>query len=275
MLNGLDLFSGIGGITLALAPWVRPVAYCENDRYCQGVLLSRMQSGDIGTAAIWSDVRTFNHETIRDIDIVYGGFPCQDISLAGHGAGLEGERSGLFWEIHRIVGELRPQFVFLENVAAITVRGGREIAGSFAALRYDCRWGLLSAYDVGAPHRRERWWLLAANTDGIRGWLQQIKKSECENSSDFINDGIAKFMANTNRTGLPGTGEKKSSIAGRNVESNGRGPWPTWSIEPDVDRVAYGVPARVDRIKGLGNAVVPAQSREAFRRLMGLDKSCP
>jgi len=86
-LNGLDLFSGIGGITLALSEWVRPIAYCEIDRYCQGVLLSRMRSGDISTAPIWDDVRTLKGEMLPKVDIIYGGFPCQDISTAGHGKG--------------------------------------------------------------------------------------------------------------------------------------------------------------------------------------------
>lgn len=92
MLNGLDLFSGIGGLTLALAPWVRPVAYCENDRYAQSVLLSRISSGDLPNAPIWDDVRTLKAWDIPNVDIVYGGFPCQDVSVAGARAGLDGER---------------------------------------------------------------------------------------------------------------------------------------------------------------------------------------
>jgi hypothetical protein len=97
-VNGLDLFSGIGGITLALSPWVRPVAYCENDRYAQAILLSRQASGDLPIAPIWDDIRTLTYSILPvvKIDIIYGGFPCQDISVAGLGAGLEGKRSGLF-----------------------------------------------------------------------------------------------------------------------------------------------------------------------------------
>jgi DNA (cytosine-5)-methyltransferase 1 len=85
-MNGLDLFSGIGGISLALEPWVRTVAYCEQDRYAQGVLLSRMRSGGIDRAPIWDDVRTLNKSILPNIDIIFGGFPCQDISVAGLGS---------------------------------------------------------------------------------------------------------------------------------------------------------------------------------------------
>ncbi len=123
MLNGLDLFSGIGGISLALSPWVTPVAYCEIERYAQAVLLSRMADGTLACAPIWDDVKTLGRDDIKlQIDIITGGFPCQDISVAGAGASLDGERSGLYWEIYRLVGELKPRFVFLENVPAITTR---------------------------------------------------------------------------------------------------------------------------------------------------------
>ena len=161
-MYGLDLFSGIGGITKALEGYVTPIAYCENDRYAQAVLLSRMADGRLPRAPIWDDVTSLRGSMLPSgIDIIYGGFPCQDISVAGRGAGLAGERSGLFFEIVRLVDEIRPRFVFLENVAAITVRGAERVVGEFCRLRYDCRWGILSASDVGANHQRERWWLLA------------------------------------------------------------------------------------------------------------------
>ncbi|NCX93455.1 MAG: DNA cytosine methyltransferase [Gammaproteobacteria bacterium] len=126
-MNGLDLFSGIGGIGLALEPWVRTVAYCEREPYAQGVLLSRMQSGDIDRAPIWDDVTTLRGDMLPRIDIISGGFPCQDISVAGLGKGLAGERSGLFFEIARLVRECQPRFVFLENVPAIRTRGGERV----------------------------------------------------------------------------------------------------------------------------------------------------
>lgn len=182
-LNGLDLFSGIGGIGIGLEEWVRTACYCEQDRYAQGVLLSRMQSGDIDRAPIWDDVQTLKGTLLPKIDIIFGGFPCQDISVAGNGKGLEGKRSGLFFEIARLASELRPKFIFLENVTAITVRGLERITMELTALGYDCRWTVVSAAEVGANHLRERWFLLAyANSNG-------------DQRSERRGDGIPKTMA--------------------------------------------------------------------------------
>ena len=162
VINGLDLFSGIGGISHAIKNWVKPVAYCENNRYAQAVLLSRMRDGSIASAPIWDDVTTLSKSVLpRGIDIIFGGFPCQDISVAGSGVGLEGKRSGLFFEIMRLVDEIHPTFVFLENVPAIRTRGLSRVLIEFTARGYDCRWTVLSAAEVGAPHLRERWFLLA------------------------------------------------------------------------------------------------------------------
>ncbi len=280
VLNGLDLFSGIGGITLALREWVRPVAYCEIDTYCQAVLLSRMVNGDLPCAPIWDDIRSLEADTLPAIDIIYGGFPCQDISCAGRGAGLEGERSGLFFEIVRLLRELRPRFCFLENVPAITVRGGWRVVGELAALGYDCRWGVLSAYDVGAPHIRERWWLLAHSSGGRHDGAQQ-------SLADAEGERCPRPRGTRDGIGLSEHGNQE----------NGR--W--WSSEPDVGRVADGISAeldalercfcdpactpktaepfvqaalqktaRVGRLRCLGNAVVPQCAQEAFRRLAGL-----
>jgi DNA (cytosine-5)-methyltransferase 1 len=270
-MHGLDLFSGIGGLTVALSPWVRPVAYCENDRYAQGVLLSRMRSGEIGTAPIWDDVRTLRSDLLRGgTDIVYGGFPCQDISCAGLGAGLEGKRSGLFFEIVRLVSEIQPSFVFLENVAAITSRGLDRVAGEFSALRYDCRWGMLSAQDVGANHRRERWFLLAHSArlrwgqgSPLASRPREAASKEQEERSGSADGSRDEAMAHSVRAGLSGSGKKKEHSALYTIERGSR-----WTTEPNVGRVAHGIPHRVDRIRGLGNAVVPDQAREAFKRLM-------
>lgn len=129
MLNGLDLFSGIGGISKGLEDYVKPLAYCEIDPFCQAVLLSRMATGDITAARIWDDIRTLSvPPNLREhIDIIYGGFPCQDISCAGLRKGLVGERSGLFFEILRLSQEVKPAFIFLENVPGICSLGGQQV----------------------------------------------------------------------------------------------------------------------------------------------------
>lgn len=242
MLNGLDLFSGIGGLSIALVPWVRPVAYCENDRYAQGVLLSRMADGSIPAAPIWDDVRTLRWDRdLPRVDIVYGGFPCQDISIAGAGAGLDGQRSGLFFEIVRIVREVRPSYVFLENVTAIAFRGLDRVAGELAALGFDCRWDMLRACDVGAPQERERWWLLA-HADGAG--LQESRPIADQEGARYQTASSATERCLQGAFWLPATAELR--------------------------RVSDGIRPSTHRLRALGNAVVPAQAREAFCRLMGI-----
>jgi DNA (cytosine-5)-methyltransferase 1 len=161
MLNGLDLFTGIGGIALGLKGIVAPVAYCECDEFCQSVLLQSMRRGLLPKAFIWDDVRTLDCNGMG-VDIVTAGFPCQDISIAGHRKGLDGERSGLFFEILRIVDEIgHVPFIFLENVPAIRSNGAERVSKELAKRGYDMRWATNSAAEFGAPHKRERWWLLA------------------------------------------------------------------------------------------------------------------
>ncbi len=275
LLNGLDLFSGIGGLTKALEGYVMPVAYCENNRHAQAVLLSRMADGKIPLAPIWDDIQTLQAYSLPPIDIIYGGFPCQDISEAGTGKGLDGERSGLFFEIVRLASEIRPSFVFLENVSAITYRGLGTVTEEFARLRYDCRWGVLSAADVGANHIRERWWFLA-HTDR-RGWW-----SDTSGGHNTDGEDPPRSQANSLLREIRQASRKKdmahaddigrrqrrpiSSLQKRIDETFGRG-W--WETEPDMGRMVNGLPCRVDRLRGLGNAVVPAQAREAFERLIG------
>lgn len=308
-MNGLDLFSGIGGITKALDGYVRPVAYCENDRYCQGVLLSRMASGDLPIAPIWDDITTLNGSDLPPLDIIYGGFPCQDISVAGRGAGLAGQRSGLFFEIVRLAREIKPSFIFLENVPNIRTKGLGTVVKTLAEIGYDCRWGVLSASDVGANHKRERWFLLAhSNSERLEkygifrsnvpqrpsapepvsdskkeivahannGARRVQSKPRRENSAKFGVNGPSQLMVNSD--------SERHSPQPRPVETTDKafvGPLRTgqgifseswWLVEPHVGRVANGVHFRVDRLRALGNSVVPTQAREAFERLMGVKK---
>lgn len=233
-INGLDLFSGIGGISLALRPWVRTVAYCEIDPYCQGVLKSAMRREIIDPAGIWDDVRTLRESDLGEpIDIISGGFPCQDISTAGTGNGLDGESSGLFFELLRLGREIRPPFIFLENVPAVTFRGLNRVCGELSAIGYDCAWTLVSAAELGAPHIRKRWWLLA-----------HLASIGCD------------------RRGRPTWARRDESADGD---------W--WSAEPRVGRMVHGLPLRSHRIRALGNAVVPQCAREAFQRLIGMRAS--
>jgi DNA (cytosine-5)-methyltransferase 1 len=316
MLQGLDLFSGTGGITKALEGYVIPIAYCEIDGYAKGVLLSRQSRGEIPYAPIWDDIQTLKGTDLPPVDIVYGGFPCQDISTAGRGAGLAGERSGLFFEIMRLAEEVKPKFISLENVPAIRTRGLGTVVEALAALRYDCRWGMLSARDVGANHKRERWFLLAYLSGKRRfqsnSLLERSQKNLPVNKkiSGYKPFNCRKDVPNTDSTGfgiavsskppqVGGTGAPEGPHSAMANPSNepasqedktigsvreGRQSWYNdgrcdgqalsrdnwWVSEPNVGRVAHGIPKRVDRLRALGNAVVPQQAREAFERLMGL-----
>jgi DNA (cytosine-5)-methyltransferase 1 len=322
MLNGLDLFSGIGGLAVALRQYVRPIAYCEIDTYCQGVLLSNMVSKRIFVAPIWDDVKTLSRDNLPNcVDIIYGGFPCQDISIAGHGKGLAGERSGLYWQIHRLAKEIQPKFIFLENVPAILCRGGSAVVESLAEMGYDCRWCVISAASVGALHRRERWFLLAhSKRDGRRpdaarhelqaepAQLQRQNGQTCADNPETIcpdvaDASITRLEGQRDGAGSPSTKEsmlasgsedvpnskgsndrqftcqqmqRQVSESGKKTESGGIiydacEDVEQWrEVVSSVCRTTDGVPCRMERIKSLGNAVVPLQAKTAFETLMGL-----
>jgi DNA (cytosine-5)-methyltransferase 1 len=160
-MNVLDLFSGIGGLSLGLErAGFRTAAFCEIDAYCRRVL-ARHWPG----VPIYEDVRTVTADRLAAdgvaVDAIAGGFPCQDISRAGLGAGMAGERSGLWSEYARLIGELRPEYVIVENVAALLERGMDVVCGDLARLGYDAEWSTISACSVGAPHMRQRVFIVA------------------------------------------------------------------------------------------------------------------
>jgi DNA (cytosine-5)-methyltransferase 1 len=162
-LNELHLFAGAGGGILAGQQLGhRCVCAVEWEPYAQAVLVARQNDGSLPPFPIWDDVQTFDGRPWRGIvDIVAGGFPCQDISVAGKGAGIDGAKSGMWGHMARIIGEVRPRYVFVENSPALITRGLGRVLGDLAALGYDCRWTVLGAADVGAPHQRDRFWMVA------------------------------------------------------------------------------------------------------------------
>ena len=160
-LNVLDLFSGIGGFSLGLEQAsMKTVAFCEIDEDAQKVLHLRFPS-----IPVFKDVSKLKKETLDSygisVDVICGGFPCQDISLAGKGAGIEGERSGLWFEFHRLIKEIKPKYVIAENVSALRSRGLDKVLRSLNEIGYDAEWHCIPASAVGAPHRRDRIWIIA------------------------------------------------------------------------------------------------------------------
>jgi len=304
-LHGLDLFWGVGGISQALAPWVTTVTYCERERYAQSVLLSRMSKGEIDTAPIWDDVTTLKSELLPRIDIISGGFPCQDVSVAGHGKGLGGSRSGLFFEIVRLARELRPRFLFLENVPAIRTRGLHTVVQELTKIGFDCRWTMLSASEVGAKHKRERWFLLAnsnsprqvQNPPQSAQWNNQAESfgssetlghPQCSRLSNGANEfgnchdweaSVDLGDSGEAPTTLADTKDKHDGLSSRTEKkkprfgSNGCNEFTAdfWSVEPGMGRVVNGIQNRSHRIKCLGNGVVPLQVRTAFLNLLNLE----
>lgn len=170
-LNELALFAGAGFGILGgkLLGW-RTVCAVEREPYAASVLVARQNDGILPPFPIWDDVCTFDGKPWKCcVDVVSGGFPCQDISVAGGGgAGIDGEKSGLWAEMARIVDEIRPPFVYVENSPALTVRGLGRVLGDLAALGYDAEWGVLGAVHAGAPHKRERIWIVAYSGHGSR-----------------------------------------------------------------------------------------------------------
>ncbi|HBN9226623.1 TPA: DNA cytosine methyltransferase [Pseudomonas aeruginosa] len=198
-MNELALFSGAGGGILGghLLGW-RTVCAVEFEPYAASVLAARQNDGILPPFPIWDDVRTFDGRPWRGlVDVVSGGFPCQDISAAGNGAGIDGERSGLWREMARIVGEVRPRFVFVENSPLLVRRGLAVVLGDLTELGYDSGWCVMGAADVGAPHQRDRIWIVAHANDGRhRKPVQQIGQSWRENPPDAWRYGEVQSLAN-------------------------------------------------------------------------------
>jgi DNA (cytosine-5)-methyltransferase 1 len=232
----LDLFSGIGGFSLGLerSGAFRTVAFCEIEPFPRRVLAKHWPE-----VRCYEDVRSLTAERLAAdgiaVDAICGGFPCQDISNAGHQEGLEGRRSGLWSEIARLVSELRPQFLIVENVGALLHRGMGRVLGDLAALGYDSEWHSIPASYLGAAHPRDRVWIVAHA--GRIGRLQLDPRFQNEYTPFDI----------------------QGSVAGRTVEGQ---------LFPTVDELLSppssdflrnddGLSEGVDRLKGLGNAVVP------------------
>ena len=206
-MNELALFAGAGGGILGggLLGW-RTVCAVEWEQYPASVLCARQNDGFLPSFPIWDDVQTFDGKPWRGIvDVISGGFPCQDISAAGKGAGIDGERSSMWKHMARIIGEVRPKYIFVENSPMLTSRGLGTVLADMAKMGFDAEWGVLSAADVGANHRRERIWIVGKSAEQSRflshsmhnrdRWGQQqsegVKKTNgtMANTKEFFSNG--------------------------------------------------------------------------------------
>ena len=291
-MNELALFAGAGGGLLGGSQlgW-RTRCAVEIDPYARKCLLARQRDGCLERFPIWDDVKTFNGSHWRgSIDIVSGGFPCQDISSAGRGGGIAGEKSGLWKQMARIIGEVRPRFVFVENSPLLVVRGLGTVIGDLSSMGYDSRWGIVGAHHAGANHQRDRIWIVGkmadtkklfsnGRNDYSRISLEQQTQPELGNSSWQEN------LAYSNSPQLKG-GKLSSRAQSKNTNAGFSG-W--WETEPNVGRVVDGLAARLDqsgtnimrgssemeavvsnrakRLKAIGNGQVPAAMMIAWKTL--------
>lgn len=245
-LRELALFAGAGGGILGghLLGW-RTICAVERDAYAAQVLAQRQNDGAIQAFPIWSDVCSFDGKPWRGlVDVVSGGFPCTNIAICGDGSGLEGEASGLWLEQRRIIDEVRPAVVYVENSPMLTARGLGRVLGDLAELGFDARWGMFSAYDAGMDHMRERLWIVAdANGFGCQG-------------ERFTRDSQEKSRQVFARSQAP-----------RTLNPEGLAAWR--SAQPGVQRVVDGVATAMDRHRSVGNGQVPRLASAAFAILAG------
>lgn len=288
-MNYLDLFSGIGGFALG-AYW----AGCRFDRHyfseidpwCCRLYQQRFPDaipvGDIKSidgrrlisyAEREQEIEQERAEQKRAITpislcerrgwIISGGFPCQDISTAGKGAGITGARSGLWFEYARLIGEIRPRYAIMENVGALTRRGLDRVLGSLAEIGYDAEWSDIRASDVGAPHRRERIWIVAYPAEQrLERPIRKIIQGQRTRSSASRYD-----VADTHNQGPQGWDERGERSGELPPWSSGEAYTGDWQSGAGIRRVANGVLQRVDRLKGLGNSIVPQIAEIIFRQL--------
>ena len=339
-MNVGSLFAGIGGFDLGFERAGMRISWqVERDPYCRAVLARHFPA-----AARFEDVREVGAANLQAVDLICGGFPCQDLSAAGQGAGLDGARSGLWTEFARIICELRPRYVVVENVPALLTGKGKRwdrapvgrVLGDLAEAGYDAEWACLSAREFGAPHLRKRVWIVAypardaeerpasqagserqrarpcgpsrragdvADPHGNRrpqGLCLPAGAGERARSSDALGccaerplahpegeperPGLRPSTASTKRRRRPSHGRRPAGAAAdpdreqhqspsRAIEREARAElWSPWAVEPDVGRVADGVPSRVDRLAALGNALLPQIAEWIGRRILDYEE---
>jgi DNA (cytosine-5)-methyltransferase 1 len=262
----LSLFAGIGGFDLGLerTGGFETVAFCEIDPFCRRVLAKHWPD-----VPCYEDVRELTAERLRadgiSVDVICGGFPCQDISEAGLRTGLSGERSGLWKDYARLIGELRPRYVIVENVSEL-LRDGYgmgDVLGDLAQVGYDAEWHSIPALAVGADHIRERIWIVAYPDSSGAFEVHQRGRIECQAQmgEDAAQDHADADRARLSRWLPAGTiAEDARAISARlglALSAAPAFPGLDGAGSPVLGRGENGIPDRVDRMHALGNSVVP------------------
>ncbi len=257
-----SLFSGIGGFELGLEraiPNSKVIWQCEQDRFCRSILQKHWHG-----VKIYEDITKMDTQEVQRPDILCGGFPCQDISTAGKGAGIHGKKSGLWWHMAALIGRIRPDIIVLENVPAITFRGGREVLGSLAQIGYDAEWTVISAKQFGAPHLRRRWFLVAYSNSNRSLQAREQRTCETDREGAKIQQRRPQESTNSHSPSSKGAG-KSSRVQEKNKESYlpfyiRGGETNYWQESPTQSPLCSlddGIPDRLARLKALGNAIVP------------------
>jgi DNA (cytosine-5)-methyltransferase 1 len=252
----LDLFSGIGGFSIGLErAGFETVAFCEQDGYARRVLRKHWPH-----VWLYEDVRTLTAKRLRkdglDPNVIVGGFPCQDISCAGRGKGIEGERSGLWSEMLRLIKEVKPLWVVAENVPALRSRGADRVLADLEGAGYAATPIVVGAWAVGAQHKRDRVWMVAhAPGAGCKAQPEQCREPAEERPADSAH-ARRPALADPDSSGwVQGSSFREEESRWQSFPLAAFGS--RWEAEPAVGRVVDGIPARLDRLKCLGNAVVP------------------
>lgn len=251
MYRVLDIFSGIGGFSLGLerTGGFRTVAFCEIDPFCRRVLAKHWPD-----VPCYHDVRELSAERLAAdgiaVDAICGGFPCQGISIAGKGRALDDPRSGLWSEFARLIGEIGPRYSIVENSPKLRARGLLSILSSLDALGYDAEWHCIPASHAGAPHRRDRIWIIAHRQGDTLG---------------ADTDRIGPHQASMHLY-------REAELRDQQVRDFGPLAW--WRSEPRLGRVVDGLPSKLDvaRIGAIGNAVVPAIPEMIGRAILAADE---
>jgi DNA (cytosine-5)-methyltransferase 1 len=303
-MRELALFAGVGGGILgSVLLGHRTVCAVEINKFRRNVLLQRQRDGILPWFPVWDDIRNFDGNPWRGrVDVVSGGFPCQGISAAGKGDGLADPRSGLWSEMARVVREVEPRFVFVENSPMLTTRGLWVILGNLASMGYDACWGVLGADDCGAPHHRKRIWILA-HSDVNRVRLESEREQQHEavtRDAKSVHAGATGHGSDApmqqQQAGMGGRGPEPQTAEGHGSDTHQRRCQPEqisesggeqrpsghqydgldqeprrpWETEPPVFRVADGLAGGLDigiwraRIAAVGDGQVPIVAATAW-----------